>query len=177
MDPDDQALTSAILIACLIGISLCVILIIYVTATDYFYHGYTELYLKDTTNLPDSSEPEVFLNYSCTVVSHHKEQMGYEYSVYYDDEIIQSGTFLIPDLGSERSLTIPLSVNRSLLAGDTGAARIPGTDGINDGISAKNYSSAHTISVSLHETPLNPDQVPQSYMLCFPVFETNDEDK
>lgn len=168
MDSDGQTLTFAILIACLIGISLCVVLIIYVTGTDYFYHGYSELYLKDHTRLPDTIEPADPLNFSFVVVSHHKDRMTYEYVVFFDNETIQSGSFLIPDSSPNVSHTIPVSfIPFSPGYSDTGLSQ-KGVTGAEQ--NAGSIGSAHIISVEVHETSPG-DITPQSYTVFFPVHE------
>jgi len=168
MDSNEQTLTFAILIACLIGISLCVVLIIYVTGTDYFYHGYSELYLEDHTRLPETFKPGNPLTFSFTVVSHHNKGMIYEYRVYGDNETMQSGSFQIPDAGPDMSKTIPVSF-------------IPNGSGISDtvpspfgGTGTEHTSSiglAHIISVEVHEMSPAGDTSQQSYKIFFPVRE------
>ncbi len=171
MDSDEQALYKAICIASVIGVVICLVLIIYVTTSDYFYQGFSELYCsEECITLPGSHYNSS--NCSITIVSHHKEQMEYEYCIALNDTKIQSGTFQLPGTGPDDArITIPLIINpvpepgRSLSSGFIDKTKKQ--EGTTPNLF--NRTGTRQVIIQVNETTSYQGSLQQSYCIFFPV--------
>ncbi|MBN1166719.1 MAG: hypothetical protein JXA44_06255 [Methanospirillaceae archaeon] len=172
MDSDEQALYKAIGIASVIGVAICLVLIIYVTTSDYFYQGFSELYCSEECITPPGSHNNSSHNCSITIVSHHKEQMGYEYRISLNDTVIQSGTFQLPGTGSDDAgITIPFITNTVSEPGrDLSSGFIDKTKKQEDTSPVlSNRTDTRQVIIQVNETTSYRGILPRSYCIFFPV--------
>lgn len=92
---EERTITYTIIVACIIGI---IIVGFFVFKYTSFSNGFSELYFENHLELPDKAIVGKEINFAFTVASHEKYPTLYNYTVLFDKEIIENGSFVIaPD--------------------------------------------------------------------------------
>ncbi len=100
MDFEDKTIVYAIIAACVLGIAVIGALVVFTGTSDTMRESFSELYFESPKVLPsvvDVGEPVAF---AFSVVSHELSETPYTYTVRYDNQVLQSGTFTLPAAGT-----------------------------------------------------------------------------
>ena len=98
MDLKERTVVYGLVAACIAGIVLVGLLLIFVGSAIFPPgEGFSEVYFLDNEKLPHVIAEGEPLDFSFIVGSHHNEKMDYTYDVIAGDNIIQSGTFSLPN--------------------------------------------------------------------------------
>ena len=98
MDFRERPIMYGLIAACIAGIVLVGILLIFVSGTTLFSgEGFSEVFFLDSDKLPNvigGGEP---LDFSFMVASHYNKKIDYKYNVIAGDTIIKNGSFSLPN--------------------------------------------------------------------------------
>lgn len=96
MDFKERPIVYGLIAACILGIIIVGAFVVFVGGTVFSNHGFSELFFKNHDRLPvviNENEP---LSFSFEVASHNKGTTNYAYNVFTGDQIISSGSFVLP---------------------------------------------------------------------------------
>jgi len=100
MEFEDKTIVYAIIAACVLGIVVIGALVVFTHTSGTMKESFSELYFESPKDLPsvvNVGEPVAF---AFSVVSHELTETPYTYTVRYDNQILQSGTFTLPAAGT-----------------------------------------------------------------------------
>jgi hypothetical protein len=101
---EEKTVTYAIIAACIIGIVVVAVLVLTYTSTS---ENFSELYFEDHTELPRMAAVGEEEEFAFTIVSHETDVTSYNYTVSFDDEAFEMGSFV---LGPWEDMTINVSL-------------------------------------------------------------------
>ena len=97
MEPKDRTIVYGLIAACIAGILIVGLLLIFVGGTTFSGQGFSEVFFLNSEKLPVVIETGTPLNFSFMVASHYNEKMDYKYDIIAGNTIIQSGAFSLPN--------------------------------------------------------------------------------
>ncbi|KAF5090255.1 hypothetical protein DSECCO2_19200 [anaerobic digester metagenome] len=100
MDFEDKTIVYAIIAACVLGIAVIGVLVVFTHTSGTMKESFSELYFESPKDLPsvvNVGEPVAF---AFSVVSHELSETPYTYTTKYDNRVLQSGTFTLPAIGA-----------------------------------------------------------------------------
>jgi hypothetical protein len=97
MDQKERTLVYGLIAACIAGIVIVGLLLIFVGGTIFSGEGFSEVFFLGSEKIPKVIEEGKPLDFSFMVASHHNEKMDYKYNVFSEETLIQSGAFSLPN--------------------------------------------------------------------------------
>ncbi|MCK9631749.1 MAG: hypothetical protein M0R30_08895 [Methanoregula sp.] len=112
MEPSERTIVYGLVGACICGIIIVGAFLIFAGGMFSSSSGFSELYFENHQTLPAIINENDPVNFSFTVVSHNKENTDYFYEVFAGNQIIRSGSFILPQTDSSEE-RLQLNLNKT----------------------------------------------------------------